>query len=350
MANSEHLEILRKGIEAWNTWREENPGIEPDLREADLNEADLKGANLSRAKLEGANLNRANLTGAYLYRANLREAVLKWANLNGADLRGTYCRGADFRGADLIGANLGGSFLQDVDLRWACLVRADLTGADLTEAVLVEVDLENAELSGSRVFGVSAWKLNLAKAAQQDLVITPSEEPAITVDNLELAQFIYLLLHNEKIRDVINTTTSKVVLILGRFTSERKAILDAIREELRHLNYVPVLFDFDKPANRTTLETVTTLARLARFVIADITDPKSIIGELISIAETLPSVPIQLILAKGCESWGMIDHIKAFSSVLGEHEYRDLDDLLASLKDKVISPAERKAEELTAID
>ena len=39
----------------------------------------------------------------------------------------------------------------------------------------------------------------------------------------------YLLLNNEEIRHVIDTITSKVVLILGRFMPERKAILDAIR-------------------------------------------------------------------------------------------------------------------------
>jgi hypothetical protein len=35
------------------------------------------------------------------------------------------------------------------------------------------------------------------------LVITPKDEPEITVDNIEIAQFVYLLLHNQKIRDVI---------------------------------------------------------------------------------------------------------------------------------------------------
>src|SRR5215207_2029801 len=43
--------------------------------------------------------------------------------------------------------------------------------------------------------------------------VTPSGtwykgEPEITVDNIEVAQFVYLLLHNEKIRDVIDTITS----------------------------------------------------------------------------------------------------------------------------------------------
>jgi len=67
-----------------------------------------------------------------------------------------------------------------------------------------------------------------------------------------------------------------VVLILGRFTDERKAVLDALREELRKRDYLPILFDFDVPARRDITETMSLLARMARFVVADITDAKSI--------------------------------------------------------------------------
>jgi hypothetical protein len=86
------------------------------------------------------------------------------------------------------------------------------------------------------------------------------------------------MLNNKKVRNVIDTITSKVVLILGRFTDERKAVLDALREELRKRNYLPILFDFDKPTNQTTDETITLLARMSRFVIADISDAKSVAG------------------------------------------------------------------------
>jgi hypothetical protein len=95
----------------------------------------------------------------------------------------------------------------------------------------------------------------------------------ITVDNVEVAQFIYLLLHNEKIREVIDTIAKKAVLILGRFAGERKAVLDAIREKLRRQNYLPILFDFEKPASRDLTETISTLAHMARFIIADLTEP-----------------------------------------------------------------------------
>src|SRR5262249_17009800 len=134
----------------------------------------------------------------------------------------------------------------------------------------VSTDLTGADVSGCRIHGVSAWRLKLStKTKQRNLVITGRGEPEITVDNIEVAQFIYLLLRNEKIRDVIDTITSKAVLILGRFTDERKAVLDALRGELGKREYLPILFDFEKPRSRNTDETITLLARMARFVVAD---------------------------------------------------------------------------------
>jgi hypothetical protein len=59
---------------------------------------------------------------------------------------------------------------------------------------------------------------------QQNLITTNRREPDITVNDIEVAQFTYLLLNNQKTREVIDTITSKAVLILGRFSEERKAI------------------------------------------------------------------------------------------------------------------------------
>jgi hypothetical protein len=92
---------------------------------------------------------------------------------------------------------------------------------------LVETNLENAVLTGCRIYGISAWNLKLSQdTIQQDLVITERGEPKVTVDNIEVAQFVHLLLRNEKIRDVIDTVGKKGVLLLGRFTERRIAILE----------------------------------------------------------------------------------------------------------------------------
>src|SRR5262249_18510565 len=157
---------------------------------------------------------------------------------------------------------------------------ADLRGANLVRASLIHTRAKNTNFTGCSVYGISSWDADLEGALQSNLVITPKSQSIITVDNLEVAQFIYLLLNNQRIRRIIDTITSKVVLILGRFTIERKFVLDSIRNELRKSNYLPVLFDFEKPSSRDITETIATLAHMSRFVIADITDAKSIPQEL----------------------------------------------------------------------
>ena len=107
-------------------------------------------------------------------------------------------------------ADLNGVACFEADLRQANLRSADLVGADFTLA-----DMRGSNIEGSLVYGVSAWDVKLEGAVQRNLIITPSGKPSIEVDNLEVAQFIYLLLNNEKIREVIDTITSKVVFDPG---------------------------------------------------------------------------------------------------------------------------------------
>jgi uncharacterized protein YjbI with pentapeptide repeats len=396
MANKEHLARLRQGVEAWNEWRAANRDIRPDLSQANLSganlsRADLSWADLTRATLAGADLSQADLSeadlsGAYLTGVDLSRANLARADLTAAHLTGAHLTGADlFRAglseanlsranlaranlsrADLSEANLSRADLSEADLTGAHLLRANLSrahlaqanllethflGANLSEAglqgaILVETNLEEANLTRCRVYGISVWNINLRGAQQSDLIITRGHESMITVDNVEVAQFIYLLLHNEKIREVIDTITSKAVLILGRFTPDRKAVLDAMREELRHRNYLPIVFDFEKPASRDLTETISTLAHMARFITADLTEAKSIPQELERIIPDLPSVPVQPVLQASADEYSMFEHFTRYPWVLETYRYKSLEEVIAALAEKVIAPAELKAKEL----
>ncbi len=366
LADEEHLRILRQGVEVWNRWRTDNPEITPNLSGADLEELDLCGANFSGTMLGLADLNSADLSGsnmvnaalggagldsAILCKANLSYAGLYEADLRFANLTGAILNYTDLNHADLSGAILHWTILNHTDLSlaklaYAELYRADLSEVDLQGTILVETNFKEATLTNCRIHGISAWDLKLDGAKQRDLIITPVDEPIITVDNLEVAQFIYLLLHSQKIRDAIDTIAKKAVLILGRFTDERKTVLDAIRDELRIRDYLPILFDWDKPASRNLVETVSTLAHLSRFVIADITDAKSIPAELMSIVPSLPSVAVQPLMLSSDYEYTLFDHILSFKSVLSVYLYDTPEMLLANLKEHVIDPAEAKAREL----
>ena len=419
MRDAQYLAILRKGVEAWNEWRDKFPDVQPNLSDANLSKKDLSGANLSGVKLRNANLQgadlsdsdlsgadlrnarltdanlagagltEANLRGANLKRANLSvatlsrvdlskadlteadlsEANLRKANLSGADLSRaelfcTLLDSANLSGAKLIGAKLNeaivcGANLSKADLRGADLSRADLLRTNLTGANLTEADLSFAQLSNSilekanltscRVHGTSAWNLKIDKAIQSDLIITRADESTVTVDDLEVSQFIYLMLNNQKIRNVIDTVTSKAVLILGRFKKERMRVLTALRKNLRQRGYLPIIFDFSPSSNRDLTETITLLARMSRFIIVDLSEPKSVPQELTAIIPDLPSVPVQPIIVASETEYAMFKHWNRYPWVLPVQRYRKVDDLIAILPKKIIPTAEAKVRELTKV-
>jgi hypothetical protein len=246
--------------------------------------------------------------------------------------------------ADLFQANLMG----------ANLANADLSNAHLNAACLVQCKVEGSNFRGAWVYGTSVWELDGTPDDESELnmmpmsTYTPSgfkeslEGVQITVDNLRLAQFIYLLTSNKQLRDIIDTITSKVILILGRFSDKRKLTLDVLRQQIqKYPGYVPVVFDFQKPMSRTTGETVATLARMCRFVIADLSDAKSVLQELATIVPTNTSVPVIPLLAKRCKLPGMIDTFLPYPWFLPIVRYDDNASLLARLDTDVVNMAEK---------
>jgi uncharacterized protein YjbI with pentapeptide repeats len=184
MANDEHLKILRQGVEEWNTWREQNPKIIPnlswadlsnmeltgaDFREANLRWANLSGADLSWVFLNNADLTKANLSGADLSEANLSEVNLYRADLTGANLYRVYFNKANLestilREVNLSEANLSEANLKLAHLRKANLFRANLTGADLGGAYLDETDFEEADLTRANLYRIERVNVDFNRA------------------------------------------------------------------------------------------------------------------------------------------------------------------------------------------
>jgi len=314
MADKKHLATLKRGVKAWNAWRKRSRA-KPDLSRALLIDLELRGINLADANLERAILRGTTLSRANLARANLRRADLRTASL-----------------------------------RRAKLEQADLTGAILRHTSLAETRVAGAVFDGCEIYGIAAWNLVGTPAVQSNLVIRAGvRDPAIRVDDLEVAQFVYLLLNNEKIKRVVDTVGKKAVLILGRFSAERKAVLDALKDELRRHEYLPMLFDFERPERRDLTEMVTTLARMSRFIVADITDPKSIPQELSQIVPDPPSVPVAPLILTSERPYALFEHFQRYGWVLPLVRYKDTADLLKKLPKSVIEKAEKKARKQTGL-
>ena len=114
-------------------------------------------------------------------------------------------------------------------------------------------------------------------------------------------------MYNPNLRQIIDTVVAKSILILGRFTPERKIALDLLRDKLRKRNFLPVVFDFADPDSQDFTGTVKTLASLSRFVIADITNPSSRPLELQVPDFMIPFVPI---LRKGETPFAMFANLQ----------------------------------------
>jgi len=351
------------------------------LRAANLSGANLGGANLSMADLRGACLREAHLSNALLLVARLREACLDEADLREANLRGARLRKASLRGANFHEANLRwtsfamadlrAARLPHADLRWAnlsmadlreaCLAEADLRGANLrgadleaanlSNARLVETNFEGANLEGCAIYGISAWEPKLKGTKQANLRITPDDKPAITVDNLEVAQFIYLQLYNTHVRDAMDTFGKRVVLILGQFVASRRPILEAIRAALRQYDYIPLAFDLKAPVPHNSGETLSMLAHLSRFVLVDMTDASSVLETVSHVRWDMP-VPVQPLLHQEAA----FTSPRSFSKLrlppdvlLDVYWYKGPDDLRLSLPTECFAPAEAKAKNLREV-
>lgn len=122
MANQEHLEILKQGVEAVNKWQQEHPYLELDLSEINLMEVelygvDLTGADLTYSNLVGADLRGANLSGALLNGADLSYAILEGGIFSKAHLYDTNLSAAHLRGSNFKNAITGDTIFTKLDLR-----------------------------------------------------------------------------------------------------------------------------------------------------------------------------------------------------------------------------------------
>lgn len=326
-AKKKHLTILRRGRKVWNTWRRQNPHIRPVLANAKLNRfSHLEGYDFSYT-----NFCKSDLSGLHLEGASFHQAILAMADLSYA-----HVEGANFCRTDLYGTTFKGAWL---------------TGANLQGVQLAMTDFSGAHLQGCKIYGLSAWDLTLDDAEQEGLRVwyrpdpTKKREKEVTLDSLDLAAFMYLTRNKGNISRVIEATSTKWVLLLGRFT-KGKEVLRALERALLGKNYMPIIFDFPRPEQRDLIETLLLLAGLSRFVIVEITDPKSTPLEILAIASNY-AVPILPIIKKKKIPFGMFSGLQKYPWVREPLEYTSEPDLVASVLDQVIEQADLERRLLT---
>lgn len=346
------------GYLKWNKWRKDNKIVTPNLENAKLNgiallnydftNANFKGATLKNAKLIDCRFIEANLEDVNLEKSNcsfshFTEAILNNINFNHSDL--TYvtimncqCKNALFINASLTQSILNGSDFLNTDFSNSKIVLSNLVDCNLQKTKFVNCylngsnisrsNLENSIIKETTIYGISAWDITLKDCVQENLIVTNHyHDSTLTVDDIEIANFIYLMSNNDKISKSLDSITTKIVLILGRFTPERLKILKYIKELLKKRNFVPVLFDFEKPAKKDLTETIGLIGRMSKFVIADLTDAKSIPQELSELIPNNPNLTIYPIVSIEHREYAMFEHWKHYPWVKETFKYKNELDL-----------------------
>jgi uncharacterized protein YjbI with pentapeptide repeats len=355
MANPEHVEMIGKGAAVWNEWRRANPFVIPDLSgfqfiwKTSTLCPDLSGVNLADAYLKGAFLQGSDKDWPDEWGPHFGRADFSGANMQGITIIHDWFHSSNLRGADLSGASLIDVSFEKADLTAASFAGSELSNVSFVEAIVENIDLQGAKLKDVRLPDILRWNPKRDAATQMTgIAVTAEHEATVAVDDLDLAKLVSLLLDSENLRKLINLLTQRVVLILGRFDRERKEILDLIREQLRSRGYLAIVFDFQKPARRDLTETIQMLAQMSRFVLADITEAKSIPQELQAVVPNLPSVAFVPILKADHREYAMFEHFRRYPWVLPIFLYRDEKHLTESLDRDIIDPAVAKSDELTA--
>jgi hypothetical protein len=314
-----------------------------DLRGATLDEITLGYVDMRAVILDGA-----SMRGVWMKGVQFQDASLKKVDFRPSEKgRNTRMMAANFNYSDLSGAWLMEADLSDATFKMSKLEETDMSYTNLSNTVFTSSNLNKAILTNSRIYGIAAWDIKKEGAIQKDLLIEPTND-VVFVDDLEIAQFVYLLLNNKNITNVISTIGQKAVLILGRFTPERKKVLDAIRDKLRNeYNLIPIVFDFERAIEKDITETVQILAGLSRFVIADITQPKSSPLEL---QATIPNfmIPFVTIIQEGETPFSMFTDLwkQHNDRVLLPLEYPSLSLLLDNFQVAIMDEVQKLEETL----
>jgi hypothetical protein len=200
---------------------------------------------------------------------------------------------------------------------------------NLSQAIVTECRLDAVILSNSRHEGI----------VTSNLALTPSDEAAVLVDDLEMVQLMEMLLREPRWRELIAKNSLKVALVIGRFPEWRRPHLDAIREQLRRSDYAPLAIDLDRPVGPKLRASIGNLAHLAKCLIADLAGSRAFAKELQPFGFVLRDLPIQSIIPDGEEPVDLPG-----LSALEPYRYRDTEHLIETFEKGILKPLELRLE------
>jgi len=286
------------------------------------------------------NFSNLKLSGVSIYKAFAEGLKIQDSTFDGVYFDdGDFSR-ADFSNCHFLNCHFNKTIFTDANFFEATFINCNLNRVNLTNTNFMV-----KEVSETVIYGISAWDIQISQESKQsklviektyDLysdIIAQGRVP-LMVDNIELAQFIYYLSNHQKFRDTINILNRKGVLLLGKFKDGGLDRLYKLKDWFADRNYLPMIFDFDRPSGMDYTETIITLSGLSKLVVADLSGD-SVPHELHAILDNF-SKPVIAYYDKS--PYSMLKDLKRKNRYFHDIKFDGTDaDLLNKLPDKIKS-------------
>jgi hypothetical protein len=207
-------------------------------------------------------------------------------------------------------------------------------------ALLCKAKLNSTRIVNCHVFGISCWGTDFSRCSQEGIRAYTSGSYSIRVNSIEYSFFLYQCIDNRNFKALFESTTDKLVLILGRFSKDGDSGVEALRAAVTQCGFIPVVFDFEKPDAHDLTEVVLSLSLLSRFIIVDLSDPKCAPHEIAIVAPNV-NRPIASVIQGGQRPYAMFgDLSERYPWVFPSVPYNSLAEVGSIVEEQIVPSCE----------
>lgn len=300
-----------------------------------------------------------------LYGLNLQAQKFVDCKFVNLEFRNSSFRGSAFKNC---------RFNQRVDFFDTDISRCRFTGCGFSDSKIIESNLNNSVfndctfseidfygssfinahflggvLSDCSVYGVNVWNITMEDVKQSGFIVKHdlAKDVVTEVNDIELASLVNYLADNRKFSSMYDG--SNFVLILGNFGPEHKENLEHLKTKLSNFrNYVPILCDWSVGDARNLLELIVLLAGFSRFIVVDLSGPRSVPAELQAILTSM-LIPVIPLICKNEDAYSAYSYISRFQWVEDLVRYENFGEILDNLETIIVNRAEKLISELREI-
>lgn len=346
------VNILIQSIEKsdrsiWDNWKNTQANFSPFYG---VNFNDIINGPIYKYDFSGLQFDNCHFMDLQFVGCNFERSIFKNCQIKGSksSFRNSILKHASFNQVTFSEVGFSGSILTNCIFKHCILEKLDLYGASLINSEFYDSSIIDCD-----IFGANIWSIKTENTVQRDLKMpykeqkNDSDKEQITIDDIELGNIVYLLAVNSNFTKFIDQSKSSFVLVLGRF-GENITRLNSIKKKLREEKFSPIVFDFKSPNTLDLIEVIILLSLLSKFIIVDLSEPRSVPAELQSILSTL-MIPVVPILYKRSTVYGTYSFTNRYKWVLPVLVFDDIKDVLSIFRKAIIDPANKVYEEILEI-